>query len=162
MTVLSLYCGSHRTRYPVYYSIIGTVCKYSKDIGWKARTRLRELALAARGSQEAGLTQPSICLLSYACVLQISRDVLSTYFDEWTVDEWIEQHLLPLQETVSALNKRARKLTRDLNVWPRRPLEKSEQLEKTLPQGFWQVVIVKKWARTPESVLHGECECLRM
>ena len=59
----------------------------------------------------------------------ISRDVLFTYFDEWTVDEWIEQHLLPLQETVSALNKRARTLTRDLNVWPRRPLEKSEQLE---------------------------------
>ena len=62
--------------------------------------------------------------------LQISRDVLSTYFDEWTVDEWIEQHLLPLQETVSALNKRARTLTRDMNVWPRRPLEKSEQLQK--------------------------------
>ena len=62
--------------------------------------------------------------------IKISRDVLSTYFDEWTVDEWIEQHLLPLQETVSALNKRARTLTRDMNVWPRRPLEKSEQLQK--------------------------------
>ena len=45
---------------------------------------------------------------------KISRDVLSIYFDEWTVNEWIEQHLLPLQETVSALNKRAMMLTRDL------------------------------------------------
>ena len=64
-----------------------------------------------------------------------TRDVLSTYFDEWTVDEWIEQHLLPLQETVSALNKRARTLTRDVNVWPRRPLEKSEQLVKNSASG---------------------------
>lgn len=49
------------------------------------------------------------------------KDVLSEYFDKWTVGEWIEQHVLPLQETVSALQERARTLTAAM-VWPRRPL----------------------------------------
>ena len=48
-------------------------------------------------------------------------EVLSQYYDRWTTAEWIEQHVLPLQETVAALQERARALTQD-TVWPRRPL----------------------------------------
>ena len=33
----------------------------------KAKARLRELASAARGSQEAGFTQPSLHLFLYVC-----------------------------------------------------------------------------------------------
>jgi len=108
--------------------------KVTRTDGWMTDYNVRHKFSSARRVSEAmrGVHYLSGALRS---MVQQFKDVLSTYFDEWTVDEWIEQHLLPLQETVSALNKRARTLTRDVNVWPRRPLEKSEQLVKNSASG---------------------------
>ena len=47
---------------------------------------------------------------------------LGQYFDHFTADEWIEQHIKPLQNQVDQLLSKAKNLT-SKNIWPRRPLK---------------------------------------
>jgi hypothetical protein len=49
------------------------------------------------------------------------RRTLPHYFDQFTVDEWLEQNVDPLIEAVDSLNSRAASLTSSLS-WPRRPI----------------------------------------
>lgn len=58
------------------------------------------------------------------------KDTLLQYFDSYTTDEWIEQHILPLHEMVNELLERSKALT-DRNVWPRRPLVSSGDSSKS-------------------------------
>ena len=51
------------------------------------------------------------------------RDTLSNYYDKYTTEEWIEQHIIPLSGMIGELTSRANILTED-SVWPRRPLPK--------------------------------------
>ena len=59
-----------------------------------------------------------------------ARNVLSEYFDQYTTEEWIEQHILPLHQMIEVMNERAGRLT-SANTWPRRPLPifKGNQVE---------------------------------
>ena len=47
---------------------------------------------------------------------------LGQFFDHYTVDEWIEQHLKPLEIQVDDLMEKAKTLN-SKSVWPKRPLE---------------------------------------
>ena len=51
------------------------------DMQEKAKARLCELAPAARGSQEAGFTQPSLHLSLHFCILFIFRTEMGTMFE---------------------------------------------------------------------------------
>ena len=46
---------------------------------------------------------------------------LSSMYDKYTVDEWMEQHIDPLMNMLTGLMQRAQTLT-DRDIWPRRPL----------------------------------------
>lgn len=50
---------------------------------------------------------------------------LAQFYDSATVNEWLEQHIMPLESEVDNLMKMARILT-EKSVWPRRPLEALE------------------------------------
>ncbi|XP_023341300.1 hexosaminidase D [Eurytemora carolleeae] len=50
-----------------------------------------------------------------------AKRTLGLYFDEFTVKEWMEQHLLPLSEKLAEINNMADILTKP-NHWPRRPI----------------------------------------
>ncbi len=49
------------------------------------------------------------------------KKVLLHYFDAFTAEEWLEQHVDPLLKTVDEINGRAVVLTSAM-TWPRRPL----------------------------------------
>lgn len=53
-----------------------------------------------------------------------SKNSLSEYFDEFTIDEWIEQRIQPINDKVSYLENVNNHLVSWRN-WPRRPLSKS-------------------------------------
>jgi hypothetical protein len=46
---------------------------------------------------------------------------LSQFYDHYTVDEWLEQHMKPLEDNLDKLMNMARSLT-EKNSWQRRPL----------------------------------------
>ena len=46
---------------------------------------------------------------------------LGQFFDHFTVDEWIEQHVKPLVQQVEQLMDKAKNLN-SKTIWPRRPL----------------------------------------
>ena len=46
---------------------------------------------------------------------------LGQFYDQFTVEEWLEQHIKPLEDRVGNLMKTARTLTERI-VWQRRPL----------------------------------------
>ena len=46
---------------------------------------------------------------------------LGQFYDQFTVEEWLEQHIKPLQERIDQLMRFARNLTEKI-AWPRRPL----------------------------------------
>ena len=50
---------------------------------------------------------------------------LGQFYDQYTVEEWLEQHIKPLQERIDQLMKMARNLTEKIS-WPRRPLSAGE------------------------------------
>lgn len=52
------------------------------------------------------------------------KKVLLHYFDAFTADEWLEQHVDPLLKIVDEINSRAVALTSSM-TWPRRPLPPS-------------------------------------
>ena len=52
------------------------------------------------------------------------KKVLLHYFDSFTVEEWLEQHVDPLLKIVDEINSRAVALTSAM-TWPRRPLPAS-------------------------------------
>jgi len=54
---------------------------------------------------------------------------LSTYFDWYTVDEWIEQHIKPMIKAMDELNDRANVLL-SASSWPQRPLGKNKKDRK--------------------------------
>ena len=56
------------------------------------------------------------------------KKVLLHYFDLYTTEEWLEQHVDPLTKIVEEINSRAVALTSSM-TWPRRPLV-SEQAIK--------------------------------
>ena len=51
---------------------------------------------------------------------------LGNFFDHYTVDEWLEQHMTPLQQKVTSIMEKARILT-EKTEWPRRPLEAAKE-----------------------------------
>jgi len=51
-----------------------------------------------------------------------ARRTLQLYYDKFTVEEWLEQHIQPLSEKMAELNSMADLLTKP-NHWPRRPLQ---------------------------------------
>ena len=55
---------------------------------------------------------------------QLSKS-LGQFYDQYTVEEWLEQHIKPLQERIDQLMKMARHLTEKM-IWPRRPLSAGE------------------------------------
>ena len=54
---------------------------------------------------------------------------LGQFYDQFTVEEWLEQHIKPLQERIDTLMRFARNLTEKI-AWPRRPLGAGE-IEET-------------------------------
>ena len=52
------------------------------------------------------------------------KKVLLHYFDSFTVEEWLEQHVDPLLKIVDEISSRAVALTSAM-TWPRRPLPAS-------------------------------------
>ncbi len=56
------------------------------------------------------------------------REALLKHFDSYTSDEWIEQHLRPLDNMVGELERRQKALT-SASSWPRRPLPKADPKE---------------------------------
>lgn len=58
---------------------------------------------------------------------------LGQFYDQFTVEEWLEQHIQPLEERVGSLMKMARDLTERI-VWPRRPLSAAAGASPELSQ----------------------------
>lgn len=50
-----------------------------------------------------------------------THKILSQYYDKYTVVEWTEQRIAPLEEKMNNLNKIMETLV-DMETWPRRPL----------------------------------------
>ncbi|XP_067010498.2 hexosaminidase D [Anabrus simplex] len=50
-----------------------------------------------------------------------TRSLLSQYYDQYTVDEWLEQKLDPIEKKIHFMASAAEKLI-NIDVWPRRPL----------------------------------------
>ena len=46
---------------------------------------------------------------------------LGQFYDNYTVEEWLEQHIKPLELRIDDLMTKAKSLT-EKKVWPRRPL----------------------------------------
>lgn len=118
MAVLSSYDMTKREVESIYDKI-------TKDDGWMSDYNVHHRFSSASRVHEA---MRSVTYLPSA--LQHLRaqfkDVMSVIFDKYTVAEWLEQHLLPLDKLVSELNRRYQWLT-DRSVWPRRPLEAQDQ-----------------------------------
>ena len=75
-------------------------------------------------------TRPLLYLPGSLRSLQVQFEKsLLAYFDRYTVDEWIEQHIKPLIKSVEDLNKKAEVLT-SKTAWPQRPLGFKETVEK--------------------------------
>ena len=51
-----------------------------------------------------------------------ARKALAEFYDDFTVSEWIEQHVLPLKRMIDTLQRRLNTLASQ-SVWPRRPFE---------------------------------------
>ena len=51
----------------------------------------------------------------------INYDSVRFFSDKYTVEEWLEQNILPLSEKMAELNNMAEILTKQ-NHWPRRPV----------------------------------------
>ena len=60
--------------------------------------------------------------------VQIEK-ALSVFFDQYTVGEWIEQHITPMIKTMEDLNNRAQILT-SITSWPQRPLDFKKEDKK--------------------------------
>ena len=56
---------------------------------------------------------------------------LGQFYDQFTVDEWLEQHIRPWEQRIDELMRMAKGLT-EKSVWPRRPLNYGSNHEKMI------------------------------
>lgn len=54
-------------------------------------------------------------------LLKTSREALTEWFDDWTVGEWLEQHVWPLMKRLNTLQREAESM-KIVRHWPARPL----------------------------------------
>lgn len=89
----------------------GWLTAYNRRHNFSSPARVRQ-ATASLGSLSASLRG----------LYKEARAVLRQYHDHHTTAEWLEQHLDPLNTTLTTLNAAAATLTA-INTWPRRPLD---------------------------------------
>ncbi|KAB7497051.1 Hexosaminidase D [Armadillidium nasatum] len=61
-------------------------------------------------------------------LIRTVKEALSEWYDEWTVGEWIEQHIWPLLDKMETLRKEAESM-KLVKTWAARPLPLLPQLE---------------------------------
>uniref|UniRef100_A0A0P4WPB1 beta-N-acetylhexosaminidase n=2 Tax=Scylla olivacea TaxID=85551 RepID=A0A0P4WPB1_SCYOL len=60
-------------------------------------------------------------LHSVTLLLKTAREALAEWFDDWTVGEWLEQHIWPLLNRLQTLQREAESM-KAVKYWPARPL----------------------------------------
>lgn len=60
--------------------------------------------------------------------IKTTKDAMAEWFDNWTIGEWIEQHVWPLLNKLQTL-KRESESMKNVRNWPARPLPLLRQLE---------------------------------
>ncbi|XP_063880000.1 hexosaminidase D-like [Scylla paramamosain] len=100
----------------------GWLTPYNLRYNFSSPARVREATMSLR-SLSSSLKE----------MYEEARAVLSQYHDTHTTKEWTEQHLDPLNTTLTSLRRAATTLL-SFTVWPRRPLDltRPNQLTKTL------------------------------
>ena len=62
-------------------------------------------------------------------LVKSAKDALGEFFDEWTVGEWIEQHLWPMLSQLQTIQRESESMKRR-RTWPVRPLPLLAQLSE--------------------------------
>ncbi|XP_066962631.1 hexosaminidase D isoform X1 [Macrobrachium rosenbergii] len=60
-------------------------------------------------------------LHSVTLLLKTAREALSEWFDDWTVGEWLEQHVWPLLKNLNTIQRESESM-KAVRYWPARPL----------------------------------------
>ncbi|KAF2359829.1 Glycoside hydrolase superfamily, partial [Trinorchestia longiramus] len=68
-------------------------------------------------------------LHSMVSLVKAAREALIDWFDEWTIGEWVEQHLWPLLSRLETIQKESERMKR-VRYWPARPLPLLNQLSQ--------------------------------
>ena len=66
-------------------------------------------------------------LHSVTTLIKTARESLIDWFDEWTIGEWVEQHIWPMLHKLETLQKESESIKR-MKHWPARPLPLLPQL----------------------------------
>ena len=95
--------------------------KLTKRDGWLTEYNVKHRFSSTQ--RVFDVTKPALYQVNSLKTLEEQlKDVLGLYYDKYTAQEWVEQHVDPLMVMVKEINERAKILTKD-TVWPRRPLE---------------------------------------
>lgn len=108
-------------RYVTLRDNIKLVAREAEEVGaWFTPYNIRHNFSSPSRLREATRELPSL-LSTLADLYAEVRAVLPQYHNPATVEEWIEQHLLPLNQTLSRFNRSFNALMK-VKAWPRRPL----------------------------------------